>query len=73
MGANSLEIEEINELLRAVETRIDSLVLEQEKLDAFQDADAHHALEVQIRDLKDQQRILHKRWNDLTEGFSSDR
>ena len=73
MGANPLQIEEINELLRAIEERIDSLVLEREKLDAFKDADAYHELEVQIRDLKDQQRILNKRWSELTEGFSGNR
>jgi hypothetical protein len=70
MGPERLEIEEINELIRAVEERIESLELEREKLDAFQDVDAYRELEVQIRDLKDQQRILNKRWSELTAGFS---
>lgn len=70
MGADRLQIDEINELIRAVEERIDSLELEREKLDAFKDVDAHHELEVQIRDLRDQQRMLNKRWIELTEGFS---
>jgi hypothetical protein len=70
MGPDRLEIEEINEIIRAVEERIESLELEREKLDAFKDVDAYRELEVQIRDLKDQQRMLNKRWSELTAGFS---
>ena len=69
MGASQLQIEEINELIRAVDDRIESLMLDLEKLDEIKNADAYHALEVQIRALKDQQRMLSKRWRALTEGF----
>ena len=69
MGASQLQIEEINKLLRAVDDRIESSMLDLEKLDEIKDADAYHALEVQIRALKDQQRMLSKRWSALTVGF----
>jgi hypothetical protein len=40
------------------------------KLDEFKNAQAYRALETQIRDLKDQQHMLSKRWRELTAGFS---
>lgn len=70
MTAKQLQIEEINELLHAVEERIDSLLLEREKLDEFKDAKPYQEIEAQIRDLRDQQRLLNKRWSELTNGFS---
>ena len=69
MGASQLQIEEINELIRAVDDRIESLMLDLEKLDEIKNPDAYHALEAHIRALKDQQRMLSKRWSALTEGF----
>ena len=62
-------IEEINELIRAVEERIEALVLDLDKVDEFKNADAYHALEVQIRALTDQQRMLSKRRSELTAGY----
>jgi septation ring formation regulator EzrA len=73
MSANQPQIEEINELIRAVEQRIGSLMHDLETLDESENADAYHAIEVQIRSLKDQQRILNKRWSELTEGFLDDK
>ena len=70
MTAKQLQIEEINELLHAVEERIDALLLEREKLDEFKDAKAYQEIDAQIRDLRDQQRLLNKRWSELTNGFS---
>jgi hypothetical protein len=69
MGANQLEINEVNELIRAVDERIESAVLDLEKLDEFRNAEAYRTLEAQIRDLKDQQAMLNKRWSELTAGF----
>ena len=68
LSAN-LEIGEVNKLLHAVDARLDALMLDQEKLDPFKHTDAHRALEAQIRALKDQQRMLAKRWNELTQDF----
>jgi len=68
MGASQLQIEEINELIRAVDDRIESLMLDLEKL-KIKNPDAYHALEAHIRALKDQKRMLSKRWSALTEGF----
>jgi hypothetical protein len=70
MGANPLEINEVNELIRTVDQRVESLVLDLAKLDEFKNAEAYRALETQIRDLKDQQHMLNKRWSELTAGFS---
>ena len=70
MGANPLEINEVNELIRAVDQRVESLVLDLAKLDEVKNAEAYRALETQIRDLKDQQHMLNKRWCELTAGFS---
>lgn len=39
-------------------------------LDEFKNADAYRSLESKIRDLKDQQRMLMKRREELTKGFS---
>jgi prefoldin subunit 5 len=69
MGTNQLEINEVNELIRAVHERIESLVLDLAKLDEFRYAEAYRALETQIRDLRDQQQMLNKRWSELTAGF----
>jgi hypothetical protein len=38
-------------------------------LDEITEAQAYRELDTQIRDLKDQQRILSKRRRELTEGF----
>jgi hypothetical protein len=70
MGANQLEIDEVNELIRAIDERIESLVFDLAKLDEFDNAEAYRALEMQIRDLKDQQHTLNRRWSELTAGFS---
>jgi hypothetical protein len=70
MNTNQLQIEEVNQLLHAVEERVGPLILDLQKLDAFKDADAYHALEEQIRALTDQQRMLNKRRRDLTAGYS---
>ena len=70
MGANPLEINEVNELIRAVDERIESLLLDLAKLDEFKNAETYRVLETQIRDLKDQQHMLNKRWSELTAGFS---
>jgi predicted nucleic acid-binding Zn-ribbon protein len=70
MGTNQLQFEEVNHLLHAVEERIASLMLDLQKLDESKDADAYHALEEQIRALTDQQRMLSKRWRELTAGYS---
>jgi predicted nucleic acid-binding Zn-ribbon protein len=72
MGANQPQIEEINELIRAVEERIETLLRDLERVDEFKDADAYHALEVQIRDLNDQQRMLSRRRRELMEGYVKD-
>jgi hypothetical protein len=69
VGANSLEADEINELIHAVDLRLESLGLARELLDEFKDADACRAIEAQMRDLKDQRRLLSRRWNELTKGF----
>ena len=68
MGTD-LEIDEVNELIRAVEARLESVLLDLEKLDEFKDAHAHRALQAQIRSLEDQRRLLAKRWSELTKGF----
>ena len=70
MDTNRLQIEEVNQLLHAVEERIGSLMIDLEKLDEFKDADAYQTLEEQIRALKHQQRILSKRWRELAAGYS---
>jgi prefoldin subunit 5 len=70
MDTNQLQIEEINQLLHAVEERVVSLMLDLETLDEFKNADAYHALQEQIRALTDQQRMLSKRWSELTAGYS---
>ena len=70
MGANPLEINEVNELIRAVDQRVESLVLDLAKLDEFKNAETYRVLETQIRDLKDQRHMLNKRWSELTAGFS---
>lgn len=70
MGSNQLQIDEINQLLSAVEERIASLMFDLQQLDALKDATAYQALDKQIRDLNDQQRILSKRWSELTSGYS---
>jgi hypothetical protein len=70
MGANPLEINEVNELIRAVDERIESLLLDLAKLDEFKNAETYRVLETQIRDLKDQRHMLNKRWSELTAGFS---
>jgi hypothetical protein len=72
MDTIQLQIEEVNQLLHAVEARIASLMIDLEKLDEFKDADAYHTLEEQIRALTDQQRILGRRWRDLAAGYSDD-
>ena len=46
-----------------------ALVLDLEKVDEFKNADAYRALEVQIRDLNDQKRMLTKRRSELTAGY----
>ena len=70
MGANPLEINEVNELIRAVDERIETLMLDLAKLDEFKNAETYRVLETQIRDLKDQRHMLNKRWSELTAGFS---
>lgn len=72
MDDNQLQIEEVNELRHALEERIESLLLGLEKLDEFKNPDAYYALEAQIRALTDQQRLLNKRWTQLTAGYSGD-
>jgi hypothetical protein len=71
VGANPLEIEEVNKLIHAVDERLDSVRLAREVLDEVEDAIACRELDAEIRDLKDQQRMLSKRWRELTEGFLS--
>lgn len=70
MGSNQLQIDEINQLLYAVEERIASLMFDLQQLDSLKDATAYQALDKQIRDLNDQRRILSKRWSELTSGYS---
>jgi predicted nuclease with TOPRIM domain len=70
MDINQLQIEEVDQLLHAVEKRVESLTLGLEKLDRTKDADACHALEEQLRALNDQQRFLSKRWRELAAGYS---
>ena len=70
MSAN-LEINEVNELIHAVDARLESLMRDLEKLDEFMDADAHRALEAQIRSLEDQRRMLTLRWIELSKGSVS--
>jgi hypothetical protein len=70
MDTNQLRVEEINELLRAVEESIQSLSLERDALDEFKDAAAYRAKDLEIQALKDQQRLLNKRWAELTAGFA---
>jgi nicotinate-nucleotide pyrophosphorylase len=41
MGANQLEINEVNELIRAVDERIEAVMLDLEKLDEFRNAEAY--------------------------------
>jgi prefoldin subunit 5 len=69
MGANQLEINEVNELIRAVDERIESVMLDLEKLDEFRNAEACRTLEAQMRDLKNRQGMLNKRWSELTADF----
>lgn len=71
MGSNPLEIDEVNDLIRAVDEHLDSLRLARDLLDEVKDAAACRELDAQIRDLRDQQRMLSKRWRELTEGFQS--
>jgi hypothetical protein len=68
MESNQLRLEEINELPRAVEERIQSLSLERDALDEFKDADAYRVKDLELQALKDQQRLLNKRWAALTAG-----
>lgn len=70
MDNNQIQIEEVNHLLHAVEERIESLMLDLQQLDALKDAAAYQALDKQIRVLNEQQRILTKRWGELTAGYS---
>jgi hypothetical protein len=69
MGGNPLEIDEINELINAVDERLESLRVARDVLDKVKDAEAYREIEAQIRGLTDQQRILSKRWRELAEGF----
>ncbi len=69
MGTDLRQIEEINILIHAVEDRIESLALDLEKLDEFSNADAYHALALQIRALQEQRQLLSKRWSALTKGY----
>jgi hypothetical protein len=71
MGAKPLEIDEVNKLINAVDERLDSRRLAREVLDEIKDALACRELDAEIRDLLDQQRMLNKRWRELTEGFLS--
>ena len=71
MGANPLEIDEVNDLIHAVDEHLDSLRRARDLLDEVKDAAACRELDAQIRDLSDQQRMLSKRWRELTEGFES--
>jgi predicted nucleic acid-binding Zn-ribbon protein len=66
-----LEIDEVNDLIHAVDEHLDSLRRARDLLDEVKDAAACRELDAQIRDLKDQQRMLSKRWRELTEGFQS--
>jgi predicted nucleic acid-binding Zn-ribbon protein len=70
MDTKQLQIEQVNQLIQAVEERIVALTLDLQKLDEFKDADAYHALGEQIRALTDQQRQLSKRWSELSAGSS---
>jgi hypothetical protein len=71
VGAKPLEIDEINELIHAVDERLASMMLAREVLDEIKDAAACRELDAEIRNLQDQQRMLNKRWRELTEGFLS--
>jgi hypothetical protein len=71
VGANPLEIDEVNDLIHAVDEYLDSLRRARDLLDEVKDAAACRELDAQIRDLTDQQRMLSKRWRELTEGFQS--
>ena len=71
MGAKPLEIDEINELIHAVDERLDSVRLAREALDEVKDAAACRELDAEIRNLQDQQRMLNKRWRELTQGLLS--
>ena len=62
MGSNPLEIDKVNDLIRAVDEHLDSLRLARDLLDEVKDAAACRELDAQIRDLRDQQRMLSKRW-----------
>jgi hypothetical protein len=68
MGANQLQIDEINELIQAIEERIEVLVLHLEKVDEFANPDAYRAIASQIQALSDEQNILSQRRNELTAG-----
>ena len=68
---NQLQIEEVNQLLQAVEERIESLSVDLQKLDATKDDADSHAIDEHIRALRDQQRVLSKRWTELTAGYSN--
>jgi hypothetical protein len=46
MDTKQLQIEQVNQLIQAVEERIVALTLDLQKLDEFKDADAYHALGV---------------------------
>jgi hypothetical protein len=69
VGANPLEIDEINNLIHAVDERLESMRISREALDEVKDSDACRDIEAQIRDLKDQHWLLSKRWRELTQGF----
>jgi predicted nucleic acid-binding Zn-ribbon protein len=71
VGTNPLEIDEVNELIHAVDEHLDSRRRARDLLDEVKDAAACRDLDAQIRDLQDQQRMLSKRWRELTEGFQS--
>jgi hypothetical protein len=70
MDTNPLRVEEINELLRAVEERMQSLSRERDALDEFKEADAYRVKDLEVQALKDQQRLLNIRWTELTAGFT---
>jgi predicted nucleic acid-binding Zn-ribbon protein len=65
----NLEKDQVNALIETVETRLESLQVDLVKLDELKDADAYRKLEKQIAALKDQQRLLSRRWRELIEGF----
>jgi hypothetical protein len=71
VGVKPLQIDEVNKLIHAVDERLDAMRRAREVLDEVRDAAACRELDVEIRDLMDQQRMLNKRWRELTAGFLS--